>query len=213
SLNPSKPNEMQIISRTKVFDKQGNVLFGLNSGFHSAADIDPSNLGLEIVTTGSGKLYVHNGINGNYIADKDLTEHNGTSCGIGGGPNTLGDFNGDGKGDIAIATGGSLSIYDHLGNRIAGSVTQDCSSKSTGISSFDFNGDGKQEILYADEQYFRIFHMTSSRDLQVLHAIQNPSWTLREYPVVVDVDGNGSAEIIVASNDYEGHPTQGIRIF
>src|SRR5690606_4725796 len=54
---------------------------------------------------------------------------------------------------------------------------------------------------------------TSSRDLQVLHAIQNPSWTLREYPVVVDVDGNGSAEIIVASNDYEGHPTQGIRIF
>ncbi len=215
SLNPSKPNEMQIIAQTKVFDKNGNILFSMPKGFHSTADITTAHPGLEIVTTGNGKLYIQNGINGSYIAQKELVEHGAFSCdkGVGGGPSTLGDFNGDGQIDIAIATGGSLSIYDNFGNRIAGSVTQDCSSLSTAISSFDFNGDGKQEILYGDEQYFRIYHMTSSSDLEVLHAIQNPSWTLREHPIVVDVDGNGSAEIVVTSTLYEGVATQGIRVF
>lgn len=219
SLNPNKPNEMQIISATKVFDKDGNSLFSIPSGYRAAADINPTHEGLEIVTTGAGKLYIHNGVTGALIAQKDLYEHSDLICGststpkIGGGPATLGDFNGDGIIDIGIATGRSLTIFDNNGNKLAASVTQDCSSLSTGISSFDFNGDGKQEILYGDESHFRIFHMTSSVDLEVLYETINPSWTHRENPVVVDVDGNGTAEIITVSTEYGGEPTQGLRAF
>ena len=220
SLNPNKPTEMQIIGGAKVFDKNGNALFDLSSGpYRAAADVDPDHAGLEIITSGNGTLIIQNGITGQEITRKNLYEHsdlicrpNGTPI-IGGGPATLGDFNGDGKIDIAVATGRSLTIFDSKGNKTAASVTQDCSSLSTGISSFDFNGDGKQEILYSDETHFRIFHMTSDIDLHVLFEIVNPSGTHRENPIVVDVDGNGTAEIVLVSTDYSGELSRGLRVF
>jgi hypothetical protein len=41
------------------------------------------------------------------------------------------------------------------------SQTQDCSSAFTGSSVFDFDGNGKAEVVYADEQYMRIYDGTT----------------------------------------------------
>jgi hypothetical protein len=74
-------------------------------------------------------------------------------------------------------------------------------SDSTGIagcSVFDVNGDGAQEVLYADEHSFVILDGTTGTILFADPA--HLSWTGVEYPVVADIDGDGHAEILLIGN-------------
>lgn len=83
-------------------------------------------------------------------------------------------------------------------------------SRST---SFDFNADGKNEVVYNDETHLRIYEGATGR---VLYEIANSSHTLFEYPVIADVNGDGHANIIVGGNNYSAWGTpesEGIRIF
>lgn len=64
---------------------------------------------------------------------------------------------------------------------------------------FDFDGNGKAEAVYADQPDTRIHDGTTG---EVLTQECNTSCTLHEYPLVVDVDGDGQADIVVTSNSY-----------
>jgi len=94
--------------------------------------------------------------------------------------------------------------------------TQDCSSAQTGSSVFDFDGDGSAEVVYADEVTLHIYRGTDGADL---FSACNTSGTLWEYPLVADVDSDGHADIVVASNRYSnlqcagGVKTTGVRVF
>ncbi len=80
-------------------------------------------------------------------------------CATGGGPLVVADFNGDKKPDIGLATGWSYSVFNGT-NRVvlwADYNTQDYSSKATGSSLFDFEGDGISEVLYADEIKLHVY--------------------------------------------------------
>ena len=60
---------------------------------------------------------------------------------------------------------------------------------------FDFDGDGRAEVVYADEQTFRIF---DGRTGDVLFDDPSHSSNTRmEMPIVVDVDNDGKAEVVV----------------
>lgn len=206
SLNPALPNELQIIGRDGVFDHEGRRLFDLSGvRYFAPADVDPNVDGIEIVTSGSESLKIVSGVDGTVLKSLDLGPLNELKCprgNVGGGPPTIGDFDGVPETiEIAIATGRFLSIFTQDLQLMTKYETQDCSSLVTGISSFDFNGDGKPEILYADEEYFRIFEIENG-ELKVVSKIVNPSGTLVEYPIVVDVDRNGASEIILAANNY-----------
>jgi hypothetical protein len=72
------------------------------------------------------------------------------------------------------------------------------STNATGSSVFDFQGDGAAEVLYNDECDMRIFDGT---DGAILYETQNSSATIREYPIVVDVDGDNNSELVVVAND------------
>ncbi len=74
--------------------------------------------------------------------------------------------------------------------------TQDASSAVTGTSVFDFQGDLKAEVLYNDECFFRVFE---GSDASILYERPNSHRTATEYPIVVDVDGDGNSEIVVVS--------------
>jgi hypothetical protein len=203
SLDASQPDKLHIVNNSRVYDSAGNKLFSLPSSSWAAANLDGDNK-MELVGTGAGKLYIADGLTGVLKKDIDLSIYNELLCtkGIGGGVPTIGDFDGDDSSvEIALATGRYLIIMNSDGEMIAEYPTQDCSSLSTGISSFDFNGDGKPEILYGDEEYFRIFELHQGA-LREITSFVNPSGTLAEYPVVADIDGNRAADLLVVSNNY-----------
>ncbi|HNS98585.1 MAG TPA: FG-GAP-like repeat-containing protein [Polyangiaceae bacterium] len=145
----------------------------------------------------------------------------------GGGPPTIADFDGDGVPDVAVAGGIGYAVID--GTKILDPLvpanqtnlwlgkTQDCSSAATGSSVFDFEGDGKAEVVYSDEQYLRVYDGTNG---DVLFQECNTTGTLFEYPLVADVDNDGHADLIVIANAYsgitcpkDGSKQRGLRVF
>ena len=84
-------------------------------------------------------------------------------------------------------------------------------------SPFDFNGDGKAEVIYSDEYHLWMYDGLSGTNL--IPSTCNTTGTLWEYPLVSDVDNDGQADIVVASNAYgitcpdNNTKQSGIRIF
>lgn len=134
-----------------------------------------------------------------------------------GGPATIADFDADGRPEIGVAGGYSYAVYDvnRPGEDVvqppgdpapaAGALfvrwsraTQDLSSNTTGSSVFDFQGDGVAEVVYADECQMRVYRGT---DGDVLLELPSTTGTIHEYPLVVDVDGDGNSEILIVAND------------
>ncbi|MEE2644066.1 MAG: VCBS repeat-containing protein, partial [Myxococcota bacterium] len=75
--------------------------------------------------------------------------------------------------------------------------TEDDSSRVTGSTLFDFNGDGAVEVVYNDECWFRIY---DGRRGEVLFKEPSESRTRIENPIVADVDNDGNAEIIFSTS-------------
>jgi large repetitive protein len=64
----------------------------------------------------------------------------------------------------------------------------------TGCTMFDFNGDGKTEVVYRDEQNLYIIDGTNGKTFTSQTCV---SRTATEYPIVADVDADGESEICV----------------
>jgi hypothetical protein len=139
--------------------------------------------------------------------------------GSGGGPATIGDFDGDGLPELAVAGKAYYTIFDidctgaprpggkcpmgtcDFGPCPAGIAwsrsTQDLSSNVTGSSMFDFEADGHAEVVYADECFTRVYDGSSG---EVLFSQYRSSCTWYENPIIADVDGNYRADLVVPSN-------------
>jgi hypothetical protein len=192
-------------------------------GYTATGNFDADDYG-EIVVVRAGKIYIlnHDGtplsLNGEQVV---VTIPKGACALNEGGPPTVADFDGDGQAEIGVAAANYYIVADLecLKTPLPAGCSdpgirwkvpnQDCSSRVTGSSVFDFDGDGKAEVIYNDEQYFRIFDGT---DGKVLLQVGNHSHTRLEMPIVADVDNDGNAEIVFIENGYGG-TGQGIRIW
>ncbi len=163
----------------------------------------------ELVVVAGGSIALVNGQTGaRLIEPQTLPSGNGCVVGGGttgtGGPPTVADFDGDGTPEIGVANLACYTVFkvraDGLGFEVLWSKpVQDRSSSVTGSSVFDFDGDGRAEVVYADEVKVHVFDgATGTNLLEMPHC----SGTTYEYPVIVDVDGNGRANIVVAENTY-----------
>ncbi|UJR81629.1 FG-GAP repeat domain-containing protein [Sandaracinus amylolyticus] len=130
-----------------------------------------------------------------------------------GGPPTIADFDGDGLPEFASAGGSAYSVFDpdcsatpRTGGECASGTTtgvlwtqpsQDQSSNVTGSSVFDFEGDGRAEVVYGDECFVRVYDGESG---SVLFSQSRSSCTWYENPVIADVDGDFNAEIVMGDN-------------
>jgi len=127
-----------------------------------------------------------------------------------GGPPNIADFDNDGQPEIGVAGSSAYSVLDTNGAVIWSSPTQDQSSNRTGSSTFDFEGDGRSEVAYADETRLRIYDGATG---QIRFEVAHSSGTTYENPVIVDVDHDNNAEIVIASNNYAFAGEAGIRVF
>ena len=87
--------------------------------------------------------------------------------------------------------------------------TKDWSSASTGSTVFDFNGDSSAEIVFSDENNLYVWGIDTSwglnpwdRFITYLEDNNHKSWTIHEYPVVADLDGDGK-EILVVNSEIQ----------
>jgi hypothetical protein len=176
-------------------------------------------------TAPGGFKIIRQGIDINGTLDPNLCAAGSAGNTKGGGPPTIADFNGDGTPDVALAGGVGYAVFD--GTKLMDPLivgvdtflwikqTQDCSSAATGSSVFDFEGDGKAEVVYGDEKAMHVYDGASGTEL---FTTCNTNGTLFEYPLVADVDNDGQADIVVVSNSYsgfncDGKKTSGVRIF
>lgn len=115
-----------------------------------------------------------------------------------GGPPTVADFDGDGKLEIGVASRSTYTVFKPFaGNPVLWSRPTQDHSDVTGSSVFDFENDGKAEVVYGDECYTRVYDGKSGG---TLFEAPNPSCTTMENPVVADVNRDGKAELVVATN-------------
>jgi hypothetical protein len=114
-------------------------------------------------------------------------------------PGAIHDFDGDGLADIAAASCDDYSVYGVNGANLSlkwSAKVSDQSGLATGTA-FDFLGRGAADAVYADETKAYAFHGTDGTQE---FSVPRTSGTLIEYPVVADVDNDGSADFVVVSN-------------
>lgn len=87
-------------------------------------------------------------------------------------------------------------------------MEHDDSSINTGLTLFDFDNDGVQDICYRDEKTLRIISAAKSlvllgeTDSEIVRFKEDVfAYTGFEYPVIADIDGNASANLIVMGYD------------
>jgi len=136
---------------------------------------------------------------GDPVIDARVAAIGGSNPLSGGGPPTIANFDDDPEPEIALAGGYAYVIFENDLTLKWYEVTQDTSSRATGSSVFDFEGDGIAEVLYNDERLFRAFRGPTG-DVYLERC--NTSGTLTEYPIVVDVDNDDHAEIVLVENNY-----------
>lgn len=175
-------------------------------GFVAVANFDDDPQG-EIVVVSRGTLTILNHDLSTFWGPVPLAVGSTASPQPGnGGLPVVADFDGDGRPEIGVAGAQVYAVYDPDVVLDDDSATEDAvlwkspiddsSSSSTGSTVFDFDGDGTAEVVYADQEFVRIYAGPTG---DVRWSRPNGSNTRSEAPVVADVDGDGEAEIVVAA--------------
>ena len=121
-----------------------------------------------------------------------------TGIGTGGGAPMIGDIDGDGAPEIVVQNG-RLRAFDYVigsGLSVKWNIATTDTSAQTSLTMFDFNNDGRQELVYRDETHLRIIDGAgaTASNLATFPCASN---TGTEMPVIADIDGSGEARILV----------------
>ncbi len=203
---------LEVIAGPSVYSADGTLLWqrdDLADGLVAIADLSQNGVA-DIVGVFDGEVYAFDN-QGNTLWGP--VAHPGGGW---GGPPTVADMDGDGLPEIGISANTQYTVFNHDGSILWSSPTRDDSS-ATGSTVFDFENDGRAEVIYADETRLRVFDGITGA---VLMEVVNSSGTAYEYPVVADVNNDGAAELVVPSNNYNfllGRTTEpginGIRVY
>jgi hypothetical protein len=200
-------------------DDDMEILTSLGNAYHHDGTLYFANPGIQGVGTG---IYPQ-------VADLDddglpevlmaatmgltLLEHDGSVkwMNFGGGsgdenrPVNIHDFDGDDApemGSSALMNTFAYGVYEPTPAVLWTGGAVDSSGQSGGTA-FDFLGSGVAQAIYADEKTLWVYDELGG----VLLSTPRSSLTQIEYPVVADVDNDGSAELLVVSNPYGGPQT------
>ena len=197
----------ELVADNAVYEPDGTALWanpGGPTGFPAIADFDLDG-DPEVIVAGNGVVYLLDALDGSVIWGPTDLVNGGV-----GGPPTIADYDGDGYPEVGVAGLGAYTVLDTDGSLLWWNPTEDDSSSQTGSSVFDFNGDGVAEVVYADEHVLYVYEGPTGTVL--FTAEGHASATASENPVIVDLDHDFSAEIILASNDFNWSGWAGITV-
>ncbi|RJQ31437.1 hypothetical protein C4572_02540 [Candidatus Parcubacteria bacterium] len=195
----------EVVTGQRIINRNGTTLctFGID-GFPAVANVN-STAQPEIAIAYNGRIYMFNylcsqlGLTGSF-SDR-------------GGPPTIGNFDTDPEAEIANAHNDDYLVFERDGAVKWRALIDDDSSRATGSTLFDFNNDGKMEVLYRDEQALHIFDSEGNvgadsngdgyNDAIEITQVRSGSGTLFEYPLVVNIDTDTEAEIILPANNFD----------
>ncbi|MBW2528809.1 MAG: VCBS repeat-containing protein, partial [Deltaproteobacteria bacterium] len=196
--------DLELLAGNTPYNRDGSTLWtttainALPNNFTAIGDFDKNGTP-EVVFIASGQVHLVNGADGSYFNGWSPANIRG---GGNGGPPTVADFDGDGYPEIGVAMQDFYSVMkpDFTANAVVElwyQSTHDYSSSLTGSSVFDFEGDGKAEVVYNDECFQWVYDGT---DGTVLLVSYTQSFTGTEASIVADVDGDGHAELVIMAN-------------
>lgn len=197
----------EVVAGNTIYSSTGAIratLAMVGDGYSAAGNFDADPQG-ELVTVNNGGVWLHN--------------HDGTRIwgpiaipgGGSGGPPTIADFNGDGLRDIGVAGSTRYCVFDRTGALLWQRTIRDTSSNRTGSSVFDFEGDGRADVVYRDE--VRLFAFDGATGADKFPGIPMSSCTWSEYVLVADVDADGHADIVATANNNCGFgPQRGLYV-
>jgi hypothetical protein len=116
---------------------------------------------------------------------------------------TVGDFNGDGKLDLAIANLGSNDISVLLGNgdgTFQAAVNYGVGSGPRSIGVGDFNGDGKQDLAVVNVNSNNVSVLLGNGDGTFQPAVNYAAGSGGQSVAIGDFNGDGKLDLAVANN-------------
>jgi hypothetical protein len=188
--------DQEIIFTRRAVHHDGSLVYqatGEKTGFPQVANLDDDPEPEVLVVTPDGiSLYDHDGTP--HYEDLKPVMFGENMPFSWGRPATVHDLDGDGKAEFAVSAADVYVAYQPDGEVLWFADIDDASGSAAGTA-FDFLGDGTPEAMYSDEENFFVFDDTGS----VLMQVPRVSGTIIEYPVVADIDDDGSAEVLVTS--------------
>jgi len=198
-LDGAADGNLELLAGRTAYKADGSVLWdrtNLADGFPAVGDFEPDGMP-DVALVDNDKVVILDGATGATLLGPVALPGNGF-----GGPPTVADFDGDGKAEIGVA---QQNFYTVLKPNFGGGTidvlwsvpNHDLSSSVTGSSVFDFEGDGRAEVVYADECFLWVFDGQTGA---VRFAASHTSFTATEASIVADVDGDGHSELFMVSN-------------
>jgi hypothetical protein len=192
--------DLEVVLGRSAWHHDGSMWFmdsSLGGGQPAVGDLDADGLPEVLVVHMNGfSMLEHDGaqkfIDNNPTGDADFRR-----------PATIHDLDGDDVSEFALSSSNHYTAMEGDASVNWSASVADLSGLASGTA-FDFLGDGVAEAIYGDESKLWVFDGQSGAE--VLQAPRG-SITIVEYPVVSDVDNDGSAEIVVVTNHNAAHPT------
>ncbi|MFK7990505.1 MAG: FG-GAP-like repeat-containing protein [Sandaracinaceae bacterium] len=211
--------QLEVLGGPSVYDASGTVRWttsGYESGFGGIGEFIVGSPGPEVVLVRRGGIELLDRDSGSRLTfmrmrgaatvlpvqtcDPDTPPSNWPH--FAGGPPLVADLDRDGSDEVVVSSGGFLSRFDPdcRGCEERWGVPVDDLSAASSAMAADLRGDGTLDIVHADQHRLRIIDGESGAVwLSVPHVARGRT----EYPVVADLDGDGSAEILVGvSTEY-----------
>jgi hypothetical protein len=187
---------LEVIAGGTVYESDGRIRWSYTGGTDSPVD------GFSAVTDldhdGSPEVIIVSG--GLIVLDADGTELWSVEYeGERGGPPVVADLDGDGDLEIGAAFLGGYRTFEVDGTERWTHPWSELGGEN-GSAAFDFDGDGALEILVNDQDTVYVLD-GATRATELVYSGFS-SGTLYEFPIPVDCDGDGAAEIVIPSNDY-----------
>lgn len=206
---------LEILFSDDVFDNQGHLLWSVTDEYGNpfsgimdvaVANLDADPFGEIVYLTAYGQLYLydHTGVRKwGPVAALPLSDVGDI------GLLTIGDVDGDGTPEIVVIGVNSMAVVK--GDGTLRTITLPYPAIGGNAAIFDLNGDGKPEIIYdswsgpSGVQVGDLIILDGQTGA-FLYSIKSPRYSdFTIGPVVADVDGDGTAEIIThVSNSGDG---------